>query len=405
MNILVVAGYCLRVNSSANLCHLSYINGLLDCGHQVDLLSVSERNQNVDTSIAFPKVRNVYTYAASLYEQLGNRMHQSTSSVAPAQPVQQEAGGKAAPGLMSRIKAKIRGLYGPHSMDIAWYYKAKRFRSREHYDLIISLSDPPASHKLVGWLLRKGRLKAHRWVQIWEDPWYADIYGLAHTPEVKKEESSLLEQAQKVLYVSPLTLMYQKQAFPEYAHKMDWMPLPSYYQAELKDLSFAHLSFGYFGDYTSHVRNLKPFYEAAVELGLETAICGNSDAPFPSTDTIRVYPRMSLGELKVHEDRANALIFLCNLKGGQIPGKIYQYAATNKLVLFIMDGTPEEKAALRDYFEGFDRFVFCENDKVSITDAIRKLQTQPIPPALHTPLTRFEPKQIITEIVEGAMQP
>lgn len=404
MNILVVAGYCLRVNSSANLCHLSYINGLLDCGHQVDLLTVSERNQNVDTSIALPRVRNVYTYGASLYEQLGGRKRRATAGAAAAHPTQQEPSGSASPSLMSRIKTKIRSLYGPHSMDIAWYYKAKQFRSRERYDLVISLSDPPASHKLTGWLLRKGRLKAHRWVQIWEDPWYADIYGLAHTPEVKREEASLLEQAQKVLYVSPLTLLYQKQVFPEYAHKMDWMPLPSYYQAELKELSFEQLSFGYFGDYTSHVRNLRPFYEAAVELGLDTAICGNSDTPFPSTDTIRVYPRMSLGELKVHEDRANTLIFLCNLRGGQIPGKIYQYAATNKVILFIMDGTPEEKSALRDYFEVFDRFVFCENDKASIADAIRKLQDQPIRASLHTPLARFEPKQIITEIVEGAME-
>lgn len=66
-----------------------------------------------------------------------------------------------------------------------------------------------------------------------------------------------------------------------------------------------------------------------------------------------------------------------------------------------MDGTPEEKAVLRDYFAGFDRFVFCENDKASIMAALRDLQARPIRPALHTPLTRFEPKQIITEIIEG----
>ena len=45
MKILVVAGYCLQVNSSANLCHISYIKGLVDCGHTVDLLTVSNKNQ------------------------------------------------------------------------------------------------------------------------------------------------------------------------------------------------------------------------------------------------------------------------------------------------------------------------------------------------------------------------
>lgn len=44
MKILVVAGYCLQVNSSANLCHISYIKGLLDGGYTVDLLTVSNKN-------------------------------------------------------------------------------------------------------------------------------------------------------------------------------------------------------------------------------------------------------------------------------------------------------------------------------------------------------------------------
>lgn len=402
MKILVVAGYCLQVNSSANLCHLAYINGLLECGHQVDLISVSAKNQPVDPSIPPAAVRKPYLYDAALYEQLSNRKRMAAAPAAP------EAGGSAAPAggpsLMSRIKAAVRGLYGVYATDIIWYHHAKQFRSREHYDLVISLAFPPASHKLTDRLLRKGRLKADRWLQIWEDPWYADIYGLCHTPRVRREESALLARAQRVLYVSPLTLMYQKQAFPEYARKMSWMPLPSYYRAEQTDVSFDRLTFGYFGDYATNTRNLRPFYEAAAELGLDTVICGNSDAGFASTDTISIHPRLPLAELKHHEDRTNALIFLCNLRGGQIPGKIYQYAATNKLVLFVLDGTDEEKAALRDYFEPFGRFVFCENDKASIAEAIRRLQTGPIQSALHTPLDRFAPKQIITEIVEGAME-
>lgn len=405
MTILVIAGYCLRVNSSANLCHLSYINGLLECGHQVDLLTVSEDNQNIDPGIVMPKVRTVYAYTGSLYEQMGNRKRKHPPSGFAVPAASESHSPKVQPGLKSRIKNGIRQLYGPYGTTIVWCHKAKRFRSRLVYDLVISLSDPTSSHNLTGWLLRKGRLKAKSWIQIWEDPWYADIYGQSHTPEVRKAEAAVLERAQKVLYVSPLTLLYQTQAFPEYAEKMDWMPLPSYYQAELTDISFDHLSFGYFGDYASQTRNLKPFYEAAAELGLEATICGNSDTPFTSTDTIRVYPRLPLGELKVHEDKTNVLVFLCNLRGGQIPGKVYQYAATNKLVLFIMDGTPEEKAALHDYFVGFDRFVFCENSKEAIADAIRTLQTQPIRGSLHTPLTRFEPKQIITEIIEGAIKP
>ena len=403
MKILVVAGYCLRVNSSANLCHLAYINGLLDCGYEVDLLTVSEKNQIMDPGIALPPVRKRFEYDASWYEQMGNRRRMEASETAPAAvPVQLAAVPSASRrSLVSRVKTCIRAVYGPHRLSIVWYHRAKQFRSKEQYDLVISLADPPVSHKLVGWLLRKRRLHADRWIQIWEDPWGADINGYTTLDAIYKEELSLLACAEEVLYVSPLTLMYQQKAFQEYAHKMSWKPLPSYYRSDLIKQDLSRLSFGYFGDYTSHVRNLKPFYEAAVELGLEAVICGNSDTPFPSTDTVQVHPRLPLGELKTYEDRTNVLIFLCNLRGGQIPGKIYQYAATNKLVLFIMDGTPEEKTVLRDYFAAFDRFVFCENDKASIAEAIRRLQTESVAPSLHTPLIRFEPKQIISEIIEG----
>jgi hypothetical protein len=69
-----------------------------------------------------------------------------------------------------------------------------------------------------------------------------------------------------------------------------------------------------------------------------------------------------------------------------------------------MDGSPREQEVLKEYFGGFGRFVFCENTRESIGAAIQTLQTAPIVSALHTPLTRFAPKQIISEIIEGATQ-
>ena len=403
MNILVVAGHCLRVNSSANLCHLSYINGLLDCGHQVDLLTVSEKDQVIDQSIVIPPLHQITEFDAAIYERLGGRKQMRAARTPSAPNTQTPTKAPSRSGLVGSIKAGIRKIYGPHGTSVAWYHKAKRFHSDTCYDLVISLSDPPVSHKLTAWLMKKDHLKAKRWVQIWGDPWYADIYGHSHTPEVWKEECELLRLGQRIMYVSPLTLMYQKQAFPEHADKMEWMPLPSYYQAAQTEVSFDHLTYGYFGDYATQTRNLKPFYEAARELGADVAICGNSNSPLASTDSIQVYPRLPLSELKKHEDRTNVLIFLCNLRGGQIPGKIYQYAATNKLVLFIMDGTPEEQQALREYFMQFERFVFCENRKESIAVTLQKLQSLTSDPRLHTPLSHFEPKQIITKIIESSL--
>ncbi len=398
MKILVVAGYCLQVNSSANLCHISYIQGLLESGHTVDLLTVSSKNQNIDTGINIPKVRNLYTYDASLYEQLG--MRKKIQNIHGTGVTTTDSANEHKKSLKTKIKEYIRKSYGTYGTDIAWYFHAKHWKSKEIYDCVISLAYPPVSHKLVETLLKAKHLSAQRWIQIWEDPWYADIFGLNHNNKVKKEEGRLLAISSSVYYVSPLTLLYQKKAFPEFANKMKWQPLPSYYERELSLINFDILQFGYFGDYSPHIRNLQPFYNVALKMGLKVNICGNSSSKFQSNESVRVFPRMGLKELEKYENQTNILVFLCNLKGGQIPGKIYQYAATNKLVLFILDGTNEEKNVLYEYFSTFERFIFCDNNEESIKQTILNLNVEKLGSSYMTPLLNFAPANIIQKILE-----
>ncbi len=399
MKILVVVGYCLQVNSSANLCHISYIKGLLDGGHEVDLLTVSNKNQNIDLGIRIPEVHKLYTYNASLYEQLGAMKKSQIIQGTKAAKI--DLGDVQKRSFYSKIKEMVRMSYGVYGTDIIWYRHAKKWKSKQRYDCVISLAYPPVSHKLVETLLKSKHLQAQRWIQIWEDPWYADIFGLNHSDKVKMEEERLLSLSDCIYYVSPLTLMYQRKSFPDFSHKMKWQPLPSYYKTELMPIKFENLVFGYFGDYSPHIRNLKPFYNTALKMGLTVNICGNSSSRFQSHKSIKVFPRMGLKKLEVFEKQTNILVYLCNLKGGQIPGKIYQYAATNKMVLFILDGTDEEKATLYKYFSAFNRFIFCENNEQSIEQTILTLKSRKIAESYVTPLLNFEPVSIIQNILEG----
>ena len=61
MNILVINGDCIQTNSSANLCHLAYIRGLLDAGYQVTLLSADGRDYKIDSSMKIPDEVTTYT--------------------------------------------------------------------------------------------------------------------------------------------------------------------------------------------------------------------------------------------------------------------------------------------------------------------------------------------------------
>jgi len=402
MKILVINGDCIQTNTSANLCHLAYIRGLVDSGHDVTVLSGDGRDYTTDTSMQLPKeVKHFTYYAVSLYEKMSIKKKSLQPTLNGVKPI--ESGRVSLKGKMIR-KAKdiLLASYGVHGVYAKFVKVAQEFQSDTEYDYVLSLSTPVTSHLLTHNLLNAGHIKAKQWIQIWEDPWYSDAYGFNGKERIHKEERRLLSFAERVCYVSPLTLKNQQNLYPESAHKMYWQPLPYYYKdAEAECVSLAHLHFGYFGDYAPASRNLEPFYQAAVLNGIELDICGNPSNLFASTAHVHIHPRLPLQELKPIENRTNVLVFLCNRKGGQIPGKIYQYSATNKVILFILDGTAEEKEVLRNFFEKFNRYVFCENTVEDISRAIREIAAGEFHGVKNAPTEDFNPRITIKKILEG----
>ena len=400
MKILVINGDCVQTNSSANLCHLAYINGLLKAGYDVSLLSADGREYNVDPAMTIsPDIKHYTYYGVSFYEKLAlqKKKHRVVEK-----PVAISAQDSSNLGIKKRVKKFVLSLYGVHGIYQTFISKAQSFRSDIVFDYVLSLSTPPSSHLLAHNLLKAGHIKCRHWIQIWEDPWHGDAYGFNGADKIRAEEQRLLSFAEKVCYVSPLTLKNQQEKYPESAHKMFWQPLPFYYKADPAEQKISdHNRYGYFGDYSPIARNLEPFYEAAKEAGIEVNICGNPSSLFAPMEQIHIHPRLPLDQLKPIEDSTNVLIFLCNRKGGQIPGKIYQYAATDKTILFIMDGTPEEQNVLREFFGKFNRFVFCQNAKADILEAIRRIEIGDLGGVENRPLDDFNPTVTIENILKA----
>lgn len=404
MKILVINGDCIQTNSSANLCHLAYIRGLLEAGHKVTLLSADGRDYQLDPAMEIPEQVVHHTiYGISIYEKLSLRKKASSATVltgssASTVPVSSGIIRK----VIDKAKSAVLSFYGVHGIYATFVRKAQKFKLDENFDYIISISTPVTSHLLTHNLLKAGHIKGEHWIQIWEDPWYSDAYGFNGKEKIRREEAHLLSFAEKVCYVSPLTLENQKHLYPESAQKMFWQPLPFYYKSEIRDKTFSgNNRYGYFGDYSPAARDLNPFYEAAKETGIEVNICGNPCNLFPSTAHIHIHPRLPLNELKPVEDSTNVLVFLCNRKGGQIPGKIYQYSATNKTILFIMDGTEDEQRVLKEYFGQFNRYVFCQNTVADIAEAIRRIESGDLGDVRNVPLDDFDPVRTITNILEA----
>lgn len=405
MKILVIIGECIQTNTSANLCHLAYIRGLLNAGHAVTLLSADGRDYELDPNMNVPEeVEQVTYYGVSFYEKLSLRKKSKETVIdSTVQNTDNNIGSK--PGIKRKIKDSILSLYGVHGIYATFVRKAQKFHSGENYDYVLSISTPVTSHLIAHNLLKAKHIHAKHWIQIWEDPWHSDVYGFNGAEKIHREEARLLSFAEKICYVSPLTLKNQQKKYPESAPKMFWQPLPFYYQSdETADLSFERNRYGYFGDYSPAARNLTPFYEAAVETGIKVNICGNPSNLFPSVACVQIHPRLTLDKLKPIEDSTNVLVFLCNRMGGQIPGKIYQYSATDKTILFIMDGTEDEQTVLREYFGKYNRYVFCQNNKEDIMRAIRQIESGDLNGVINRPLDDFNPTLTISNILKAGSE-
>ena len=402
MKILVINGDCIQTNTSANLCHLAYICGLLDAGHEVSLLSADGRDYKTDPAMVIPADVKHYTiYGTSFYEKISLKKRERISKFVKTE-IRSVQDSEVNDGIVQRLKSAALAFYGVHGIYATFVRRAQKFRSDVAYDYVISISTPVTSHLLTHNLLQTGHIKATHWIQIWEDPWYSDAYGFNGKTDIFNEEKRLLSFAERICYVSPLTLNNQQRLFPESAEKMFWKPLPYYYKNEgTSQISLRRNVYGYFGAYYPASRDLQPFYEAAKATDIEVNICGDPANLFSATARLHIYPRLSLAELKPIEDNTNILVFLCNLQGGQIPGKIYQYSATDKTILFILDGTDDEQAVLKDYFGKFNRYVFCQHTVEDITRAIRQIESGDIGSVRNMPLDDFEPAKIVTSILEA----
>ena len=407
MKVLYITGSCLTRNTSANMSHNAFVQGLLENGCDVEILMSSDSWGAEDKGLPRWEQAHYHSFSSASFpdrilQKLRGSMPAAEAVAAPREMSSDLTAQRH--GLGEWVKAVFKKLFHVcfprdplYPLDKAWLKRASAFQSDTKYDLVISNSSPAASHRLVLELKEKKRIRFDRWIQVWEDPWYHDLYG-GHSELVERGEHKLLQAASEVVYVSPLTLMYQKRYYPDCAEKMRCIPLPALRLGSegASKSPGTDPVFGYFGDYYSHTRDLKPFYEALVASGYRGSIVGDSDLHLPGTDRICASPRVTLDKLQAIQENTDILVHLSNLKGGQIPGKIYHYSVTDKPILFILDGTEEEQNELRRFFEPLDRYCFCANESISIQSALSSIVREN---RNNQPVASFLPEQVVKKLL------
>ncbi|MGL5067492.1 MAG: hypothetical protein ACRC6T_06645 [Sarcina sp.] len=363
--ILIVSSAPIESKESASLRKISNIKSLISLGYEVSVLSVAPVMGSANyNDVYIEKLKRIYIKPRGIH----------SAGVTKKKSV---------------LKNFARHIYYKCRI----YDSMKGYSSKVNeviselenfYDYIISISDPKSSHLLAINLIDLKCVKYKKYIQIWGDPMSLDITKNTIIPNyiIKNEEKKILSRADKIYYVSPLTLVKQKELFSFFEEKMDVI-YPGYEKKCFYKLNDKILNIGYFGDYNSKIRNIVPLYESMKNTEFNLYIWGNSDLKLLSEKKIEISRRRSFEEVKEKEKEIDLLVCLANNAGHQIPGKLYQYLGTNKPILFILDG--EYRDEYISIFSKYNNINFCDNTESSILKTIRKIDLQ----ELYDPIEEF----------------
>ena len=267
---------------------------------------------------------------------------------------------------------------------------------KDAFDILISFSDPMTAHMIGKYCKRHNR--SIRYIQQWGDPLASDTISKTAQPVWFRKivEQSLLKPADRVCYVSPFTKEEQQRIFKGQASKMIFLPTPSLEYEDEKTRTSGRLCLGYFGSYNSVARNLVPFYQAALEVKeADFLIIGDSDLDLSPADNIRIIQRVSHDELSRYMGEIDVIVCLMNIKGNQIPGKVYHDASSVKDILFLKDG--EYGDDIERFFSKYDHYTFVNNKKEDIIMAVNSYLKNGVP--VRVPVSDFRAENIARTLI------
>ena len=356
--VLFVTGEVLEENTSSMIRNIAMLLGLSNKGYIIHTVSLKNEKEIPTGNINLLNIeKRYYVSRKSIISKINKKIDNLNSLKFRIKVI------------IGKLYIKIR-IYGVRD-DMLKSIDNVKFT--EYYDFILSSSDPKISHLIAKKIIEKHPNKFNKWIQYWGDPFYLDINSkrIFFNYRIKKEEYSLLFRADKVIYVSPLTMEEQKRLFPKMKEKMFFLPIPFMDTKIYKHKHGKKIIFGYYGDYYMNIRDILPFYKVAKkQKRFNFEIIGNSDISLDNEKNIVVDKRISYEECKKHESECDILVCICNKTGTQIPGKVFRYASINKPILLIVDGN---KKKIKFYFNKFNRYIICDNNENSITEAINNI--------------------------------
>lgn len=363
MNVLLITLYSLERNTSVAISNINITKGLLSLGHNVTW--VMPYWMRCETEFDSSKIRIIRVPGNDLSRDVGF--------------------------IRRKWRSHFDLLDFTRSYLCAW---RKVQIPNEYFDVVISTSDPKTSHIFTFKLLKK--VNYGQWIQHWGDPMLGDITRNLWLPEwfVKFYEWNIIRKADKIIYVTPFTSEAQKKAYPKLESKIHFLPLPADMHTTHTNQDLEILKIAYLGDYNPTFRNLRPLYEACSSLDFVRLTIAGHGPSYDSLSNITILPRIPQDQALAIENDADVIFSACNMRGTQIPGKVFYKTSSDKHILIALE---DNKEAMRQYFESFNRFTICDNTKESIIKTLEQLRNKT---HLYNIPERLLPENIAKQILE-----
>ena len=158
MKILYITTHFLS-NSSASIRNISLVNGLIENGCEVEILTVQVKEDEYLKEKLSSKVKIKKKIPIDFYNKITSKEIKKYTQIK----------------ILKNIKEKLKSwIIFPDVYNIAIKKITKEKIIQGEYNYIISSSDSKSSHFMALELIKKNNLNID-WIQLWGDPWYSVI--------------------------------------------------------------------------------------------------------------------------------------------------------------------------------------------------------------------------------------
>ena len=390
MKILYITTSLLR-NESASIRNISLINGIVENGNEVDILTLNflEKFEDKFLKTSLTKEARIYKVKIpkfnKIFSIISNKRKEKSKNFK----------------FILKLKNIIKEfLFFPDIYSESIENSKEIVINKDEYDFIVSSSDSKSSHFIAKNIIKNNNL-IQQWVQIWGDPWGNDInvrtLNFLTKYRIKKEEKKLLEKATKIFYISELTSETIKNKYPLFSNKIFTLN-----RSYLKEINSKNEQQKFIFSYTGSIlnRNIIPLIDSIEKYNenndkkIELNFYGINEQDFNfdilNKNFIKIFSRVSFEEVLEVYKNSDVLVYIDNLYNStQIPGKIYDYFGTNKTILGLYE-SEDVKETLKKY----DRIELIRNQGIfELNSVIKSINTKNV-------MEKFSPKNIANDFIE-----